>query len=104
MSPSPDNNFVSANPSESAVGTVGAAVGDGIVPNGVSVLTMTSGGGKSEVGVLMTSTLATIDGGAASPSTGPGVPCGVICSASGLEVSSSSSSSSSSVPSSGSGV
>jgi len=73
VSPSPDNNLVSTNPSETAVGAGGVAVGDGIVPNGVSVLTMTSGGGNFEVGVLIASTVATIVGGVPLPSIGPGV-------------------------------
>ena len=63
-------------------------MGSGVAPNGVAVPIMTSGAGNTEVGVLMASTVATIDGGAAVPSSGPGVFLDLISSTSGPEVSS----------------
>ena len=98
------NNLLIRSPSEMDVGRGGVAVGRGVAPNGVAVPIMTSGGGKSEVGVLIASTVATIDGGAASPSSGPGVLFDPISSALGPEVSSPSVSEESSSSSSGSGV
>ena len=99
------NNLLIRSPSEMDVGAGGVAVGRGVAPNGVAVPIMTSGAGNTEVGVLMASTVATIDGGVAEPSSGPGVFFDPISSASGPEVSSPSvSDESSSSSSSGSGV